>query len=98
MEKQAEKQETGGIPEMINLEFKLIPEDLFDIYVERIQDEEDDPGMKLTTIKKSLKAKITREDLGYLPELIKYKIEGYFELYEGSDEEEEPCIIVRNIY
>lgn len=88
----------SNIPDIVNLEFKLIPEDLFDIYVAvEEKEEEEDPGMKLTTMKKSLIAKISKSDVQHLPELVKYKIKGTFGNRDESDgEEEDKRVIVKN--
>ena len=70
----------------VTINFKLIPESLFSVYTENTANQEEETGIKLSTMNQSLKARILSSDLEFMPEIITYKLKGLEPPKPGEDE------------
>jgi hypothetical protein len=85
--------------EWLQINFKLINEDLFDIYTEESKGQSNIDamdGVQLSTINQSIKAFVDRKDLELMTEMIRYKFEGMLEHEEGNEPGEFVQITVRS--
>ncbi len=81
--------ETPPKQEWLEINFKLINEDLFDIYTESPNDPDSKidsmDGVQLSTINQSIHAFLDKKDLHLMTDMIKAKFDSEFSAEEGIE-------------